>query len=270
MAVGITTWIHTSLLKGVPFRRRWRSGSGTGRAAQSALALGRKVDNHFKNYALSQKEIPQRTLAGKMATRAVNALRSAHCKLVDANIFLTVGHIKTHVDAIASRGQSTVVVELKTTSRTIEAFDEHYKHPCRNQDTVHGMENTEWLHHQLQLGWTTMAYRMTKQANNVSGIIVVVASDGARCYPLDESFARRSFWSRVTVAVPPATSSKTVEVSSKIPLWPGEPATRVVTKALGVNAGAVISKRILTLSCGSAVVASLDPPSRLSQRPFSA
>lgn len=270
MSTGITTWIHASLLKGVKLRRVWKSGSGRGRTAESALKLGRKVDQHFKEYAESRKAAPTKTIAGKMTRSALKALSDSGCSLQKANVFVKLGELKTHVDGIARRGRCTVVVELKTTSRNLEACVQNYKTACRNQPVVANMSNSEYLHHQLQLGWTTMAYRKTHSEEGVVGVVVIAAADGATVIPLDEQYAKKQFWRRLLAIapVPRGGSAKNLDVAipRTIPLWPGKLAESALTRMLGVKAETVVKKRVLMLSCGSACVASLLPPAKLTKK----
>lgn len=267
MAVGVTTWIHGALLRGVKFNRRWQTGSGRGRPAQAALKLGRKVDSHLKAFATEKKVPPKRTLAGKMCSEAVAALRDRHVTLHDANVFLTYGPLKTHVDGVGTRGAMTVIVELKTTSRTIEAFKNHYHFRCRTQPTVGTFDNTEYLHHMLQLGWTTMAWRQTKQRDLVVGMVVVAASDGAEVFPLDEKYAAPQFWRRMLAANPPPQAGPVhADIPACVPLWPGPVAANIAARALGSTPGKVVSGKVHVLSCGSAVVSSLKPPAQLTKK----
>ena len=271
MAVGVTTWIHGTLLKGVKFNRRWKPGSGRGRSAESALKLGRKVDAHLKAFAVSGTPPPSRTLAGKMCGAAVAELRARSVQLINANVFLKCGPLKTHVDGVGKRGAMTVIVELKTTSRTIDAFTEHYHHRCRTQPKVGPFANTEYTHHMLQLGWTTMAWRETKQRDLVTGMLVVAAADGAATFPLDETYASRQFWRRALAAAPPPTSAVsgvtlTAPIPAAVPLWPGPMAAATLASALGVTAKEVVDGRVQLLSCGGAAVASLKRPEQLTKK----
>ncbi|MGB0547730.1 MAG: hypothetical protein ACPGR8_01235 [Limisphaerales bacterium] len=263
----MTTWIHGALLGGVKFNRRWKPGSGRGRTAQAALTLGRKVDGHLKAYAINKKIPPKRTLAGSMCTAAIAALRDRHVTLFNANVFLSHGPLKTHVDGVGKRGALTVIVELKTTSRTIDAFKNHYHFRCRSQPTVGSFDNTEYLHHMLQLGWTTMAWRETKQRDLVVGMVVVAASDGAEVFPLDERYAAPQFWKRVLVATPPPSAGPVhAEIPTLIPLWPGPIAAETVAKAVGSTPGRTVSSKVHVLANGAAAVSSLKPPDRVTRK----
>jgi hypothetical protein len=177
--------------------------------------------------------------------------------MADANTFLKLGAIRTHLDGVGRRGNVVVVVELKSTTRPIGAAMDVYDAPCAKQPCVAGSHtNTERLHHQLQLGWGVMAYRKLVQSTGVTGVIVVAAADGARLMWLDETYASPAFWARALAAAPPR-NCRAAAAAPKMPKWPGDAATAALEAAAGVRTMGLINGRVMTLACGGAAVVSL-------------
>ena len=202
--------------------------------------------------------------SGKMCRYAIDKLRSVNVTMVDANRFLKLGKIRTHVDGIGQRGKMTVIVELKTTTRTLTAHNAIYDVPCIKQPVVMGLKNTEATHHQLQLGWTVRAYRDTVQSQNVVGLIILVATDGAKVVRLDEAFASKAFWDRSLSATPPVRPVKKVSYSS-LQLWPGQEGNKIVKQCCGSTATTLINRRIQMFNCGAGAVATTLPKEKWSR-----
>jgi hypothetical protein len=163
-----------------------------------------------------------------------------------------------------------VIVEIKSTTRGIDAAKEVYDIACSRQPVVMGLANTERLHHQLQLGWTTMAYRRTKGEHRVTGVVVLAAADGAELYWLDRRYSEPAFWNQALAAAPlPASGGGGTGPRPRrlpgggIPKWPGDAASAVLAAATGVRVAGIHNGRVAVLACGTAAVASGKPLSAL-------
>ena len=267
-SVGITRWISECFLGGVPFTRKW-AGVASAKTPKQALSHGRRVDAHIKALALNGTPPPTASAGGRAAANAAAEMRKLGITLNDANVFLTHGGVRTHVDAVgAMNGKATVIVELKSTTRPLAAAKAVYDTPCGKQPTAGGHPNTERTHHQLQLGWTVMAYRATVKRAGVVGIIITAAPDGATHTMLDEKFADPAFWRRTIAAspLPPRVAERGGgNAGASIGKWPGHAATAAVERATGANVRAIHEGRIALLRGGGGAVATAKPLSKISK-----
>jgi hypothetical protein len=261
--VGITSWLKSAFLGGIAFRRKWVPGQASStQGKKSGLSAGRVVDRLFKRWA-DKKSLPSsKSKCAKVCNHAVSALRSRKIRPVCSNAFVRYNGIKSHIDGLGATGATTVIIELKSTTKSIDAQQRAYHTPCQNQPTVGQYANTEYTHHMLQLGWTTLAYRIANPDRSVIGIVLIAAEDGARIVPLDESFARKSTWDKLIASKFQASGISNAIKS--LPYFPDD-AVAVVEAAAGVKkCGMTGNKRILALSCGGAAVASLKLSGKLS------
>lgn len=252
-AVGVTTWIHKAFLGSVPFSRRWDPDAAGGRGKASGLSAGRVTDQLFKRWATGGGPPAGRGKAGAACRHAVAALTARGIRPRGANVFLRRGGIRTHVDGLGALGATTVVIELKSTTKPLASQRRLYHTPCQRQPTVGAYANTEYTHHMLQLGWTTMAYRAAHPGTRVTGIVVVAAADGARIVPLDEAFARPDKWAEL-VAAKPLVSADAAALR-RMPKFPDAAVPAVVAAAASLSTGTTANGRVLTLACGGAAVA---------------
>ena len=136
------------------------------------------------------------------------------------------------------------------------------------------MANCEYLHHQLQLGWTTWAYRKTSTlpAANITGVIVVAASDGGKLVRLDPQYASDAFWSRILASCRKSTKAQPMmlsDVPTSLPLWPEAEGKRIIQQALGVTVIEIVGNgRVARTSCGGVAVACTKPHSDIKNRDF--
>jgi hypothetical protein len=256
MPVGITTWIKQSFLGGVPFARPWTRGTAGGNGKRSGISAGRVVDGLFKGWA-SGKGLPKQkgkpSTAAVIARHAVSKLAARKIKPVAANVFVKLGSIRAHIDGVGKLGNTTVLIELKSTTKSLAGHNMGYKTPCNNQPRVGTHANTEYTHHMLQIGWITMAYRALHPGEQVVGLVVVAASDGAKVVMLDEAFAQPRMWqalieSKTAMAGLPAAIKK-------LPRFPSAGVAAAERAAGSLSGGVISAGRILTLGCGGAVVA---------------
>ena len=259
MAVGITTWIKKGFLGSVPFSRRWDADAAGGGGKASGLSAGRVTDQLFKRWATGGPPPSGRGKAGDACRHAVAALTARGIRPTGANVFLRRGGIKTHVDGLGAVGSTTVVIELKSTTKPLKSQQRLYHTPCRRQPTVGAYANTEYTHHMLQLGWTTMAYRAAHPGTRVTGIVVVAAADGARIVPLDEAFARPDRWAELVETKPVVTAE--AAALRRIAKFPDAAVAAVVTAAASAPLGTTAGGRVLSLACGGAAVATAKPKS---------
>jgi hypothetical protein len=259
MAVGVTTWIKKGFLGSVPFSRRWDADAAGGGGKASGLSAGRVTDQLFKRWATGGPPPSGRGKAGDACRHAVAALTARGIRPTGANVFLRRGGIKTHVDGLGAVGSTTVVIELKSTTKPLKSQQRLYHTPCRRQPTVGAYANTEYTHHMLQLGWTTMAYRAAHPGTRVTGIVVVAAADGARIVPLDEAFARPDRWAELVETKPVVTAE--AAALRRIAKFPDAAVAAVVTAAASAPLGTTAGGRVLSLACGGAAVATAKPKS---------
>jgi hypothetical protein len=252
-AVGITTWIRKGFLGSVPFSRRWDPDAAGGGGKASGLSAGRVTDQQFKRWATGGAPPSGRGKASAACRHAVAALGARGIRPRGANAFLRHGGIKTHVDGLGAVGSTTVVIELKSTTKPLATQTRLYHTPCRRQPTVGAYANTEYTHHMLQLGWTTMAYRAAHPGARVTGIVVVAAADGARIVPLDEAFARPAKWAELTAAKPIVTGD--AAALKRVAKFPDAAVAAVVAAAASPAVGKTAGGRVLLLACGGAAVA---------------
>ena len=178
--VGVTTWIKSTVLKGIPFTRTGCTGMGN--PTRGAL-LGRKVDKGFKTLCKTgamPRGCPHWTL--KRLAAIEKTLKQAGVTLVDANTFVKFNRLKTHIDGVGKmKNGSLVVIELKCTQATLANHRKAYDVACSLQPQVllgkDVLPNTERIHHQIQVRFGMVALK-----NAVHGLVVVSASDGAVAY----------------------------------------------------------------------------------------
>ena len=257
-------------MKNVPFHRTYKRGSSKGRTAEGALKLGRRVDGLFKRFCEKGQEPTGSGIAVTMCNFGIQKLQETGYRMIDANIFLKLGALKTHADGLGKRGQITTVVELKTTSRSLKDYMDHYNTPCKNQPLINNLANTESTHHQLQLGFTVNAYRANKKRDNVTGVLLIIACDGATLVPIDETYTKPAFWSRLLALCPITDHDKPRNDPTAIPtgiaLWPGKVATATLTRLTGSSEKQLVNKRVLMLTCGAAAVATVKPSAKITLR----
>jgi hypothetical protein len=214
------------------------------------------VDQHFKNWA-NGKGLPtskgRSSTAAKIARNAVTKLASRNIKPAAANVFVKWGNIRAHIDGVGKLGSTTVLIELKSTTKTMAGHNAGYNTACRTQPRVGTHANTEYTHHMLQIGWITMAYRLTHPTEKVMGVVVVAAADGAKVVALDETFARPNWW-RALIASKPSMAGVPAAIK-RLPTFPTAAITVAERAAGSLSTGIASGKRVMTLGCGGAVVA---------------
>lgn len=222
MSTGITTWIKDSLLKGIPFNRRGCKGMGS---PQSGLLKGRKIDSAFKSLCQTGKVAPgTKTWVVRRIEAIQKSLRKANVKVCNANVFVKMGGLKTHLDGVGIHTPTgeKVVLELKSTQASLANHRAAYDIACSAQPTValgrQQTSNTERLHHAIQLAFGVYGLKTTR------GYVIISASDGAALYAVNRGIPLHLFTSvsvGANVAKTPgkaeAPGKKTISVSK----WPG-------------------------------------------------
>lgn len=180
-SVGVTTWIKTTVCRGVPFTRVGCPGMGNPTAGAS---LGRKIDAGFKTLCTTgtmPRNCPHWVL--KRLTSIQSTLKKVGVSLVDANKFVKLGMLKTHIDGIGKLEDGTLVVlELKCTQASLKNHKNAYDVPCsvlpKIQVGSQTTPNTERMHHQIQVNFGMCALSSSCR----HGFVIVSASDGAVAY----------------------------------------------------------------------------------------
>lgn len=226
MGVGITTWIKESLLKNIGFNRRGCRGMGK---PSEGITRGRKIDQAFKGLCTTGKAPPgTKGWVIRRIKSIEQSLAKAKVRLHSANVFVSIGNLKTHLDGVGTHIPTgeTVVLELKSTQATLNNHRAAYDVACSTQPTVMvnkvAMANTERLHHALQLAFGVHALPTASR-----GFVIISASDGAALYPLNRGIDRAVF-TAVADHPRPANSLKVVTPCGKRRLprvrpvrWPG-------------------------------------------------
>ena len=222
-AVGVTTWIKSTVLRGVAFTRVGCAGMGN--PARGA-SLGRKVDAGFKTLCQTgsvPRGCPHWVL--KRLTAIEQTLAKAGVTLSDANKFVKLGALKTHIDGIGRTADGLpVVVELKCTQASLKHHRQAYDVACSLQPLIrvgaHQAPNTERIHHQLQVNFGMHALGGCRH-----GYVVVSASDGAVAYSASTGIPAEVFAAAAPVRVAPAAprrvGAKKVATAKKGYRWPG-------------------------------------------------
>lgn len=222
--VGVTTWIKTTVCRGIPFTRVGCLGMGN---AAKGASLGRKVDAGFKTLCTTgsmPRDCAHWTI--KRLTAIQTTLRKVGVTLVDANKFVKLGALKTHIDGIGKMADgSVVVIELKCTQATLKNHRNAYDVPCsvlpQLQLGAQKAANTERMHHQLQLN-----FGMQALGGCHHGFVVVSASDGAVAYRATTGIPAEVYHQAQPVAVKAAGPSrrpggKAQKRAAKGFRWPG-------------------------------------------------
>ncbi len=206
-AVGITTWIKSTVLRGVAFTRVGCTGMGN---PTRGASLGRKVDAGFKTLCKTGS-VPRNCehWALKRLKAIETTLRKAGVTLVDANRFVKMGSLKTHIDGIGTMPDgSPVVIELKCTQASLSNHRAAYDVACSALPSVRigqsKAPNTERIHHQLQVNFGVHALG----GGCRHGFVVVSASDGAIAYRATAGIPASVYTTAVPVRVAAAAAAR--------------------------------------------------------------
>tara|TARA_B100000963_G_scaffold250854_1_gene219792 strand:+ start:3230 stop:4168 length:939 start_codon:yes stop_codon:yes gene_type:complete len=224
-AVGVTTWIKSTVCRGIPFTRVGCAGMGN---ATKGASLGRKVDAGFKTLCTTGS-MPRDSAHWliKRLTCIQSTLKKAGVDLVDANKFVKLGALKTHIDGIGRTADgSLVVLELKCTQASLQNHRNAYDVPCSVLPMIQlgpqKAANTERMHHQLQLNFGMRALG----GGCRHGFVVVSASDGAVIYRATTGIPAEVYTQAAPIALvrrPPrrAGGKKSQKRAKKGFRWPG-------------------------------------------------
>lgn len=241
-SVGVTTWIKTTVCRGVPFTRAGCVGMGKPAAGAT---LGRKVDAGFKTLCKTgsmPRDCSHWVL--KRLTAIRETLQKVGVSLVDANRFVKLGSLKTHIDGIGKLHDGTpVVLELKCTQASIKNHRNAYDVPCSVLPTIQiggqTAPNTERMHHQLQVTFGMCAF----DAKCRHGFVVVSASDGAIVYRATTGIPMEVFLLAQPIMLSTPKRKPAAKNSTRKPIkgyrWPG--ATVALRGTAWVDAAKVTS-----------------------------
>lgn len=234
MAVGITTYIKARLCHNTEFTRPMRKGC---KSSRTGLTLGRAVDRAF-----SARVRGTRSTAQQARVAAIfKALRAAKITVTGTQTPAAAHGISTLADGVGLFRGSGVAIELKCTTATLAAHRDLYHVACRACPTMkaggQSEPNTEYVRHQLQVGFAANALGWTR------GIVVVSCTDGVALYWLKPCYAATP-WFTLTGAIP-ATNKR---APCPAIVWPVAtaplPTLRVEGKvALLKNGGAAVAVR---------------------------
>lgn len=236
--VGITTYIKARLAHGTEFTRPVRHGSGL-KSSRAGLALGRAVDRAF-----SSRVRGQRTTVQQARVAAIfKALRAAKVTVTGTQTPATAHGIHTLADGVGLQAGKGIAIELKCTTASLATHRELYHVACRACPTLNaggpGEPNTEFVRHQLQVGFAANALGWDR------GVVVVSCADGVALYWLKPCYAATR-WFTLCGPIVPAKKVRCPAI-----MWP--------VKTAPVTAARVDGKVAELVTGGSAVAVRVRP-----------
>jgi len=230
--VGITSYIHNSLMQGRRFSPPGHPGGLRRKLSGKSMSIGRHADRAFQKIITGGKTDGLLSTAVARARNMVTILASINvhvcCVQVPVN-YDTLG-IHTRLDALGvnHRGE-IVVIELKTSQKTTRVHRGTRDSVCRNQPVLlNGMANTEHNHHMLQTGFGMIALRASYPAfegRNIRGVVVTACSDNVYSISVPLMFASPSLFKAPHLAKqhrPKQIRGKADLISRYLVRWSGE------------------------------------------------
>jgi hypothetical protein len=227
--VGITSYIHNSLMQGRQFSPPGHPGGIKRAHCSKSMSIGRHTDRAF------QKIVTGKVTDGLMST-AVTRARNMATMLASINVRVCCVQVPVSYDALGihtrldalgvnSRGE-LVVIELKTSQKTARVHRATRDAVCRNQQVmVNGVANSEHNHHMLQTGFGMLALRQSYPAfvdYNIRGVVITACSDNVYSIDVPLLFAAMSLFKAphlVKRQRPRCTRSKPDLVSRHLVRW---------------------------------------------------
>ena len=169
---------------------------GVLKSKTTGLRIGRLVDRAFTETVKSgiqPQSSEQRRVAGVFKT------------LKYAGITVTASQVKavapkrdvyTHVDGVGrDRNGEAIAIELKCTTASIKDHKTIYHSACKNMPTITCGKtvhpNSEYVRHQLQVGFATFA-----AAEYTNGVVVVSCHDGTVLYRLEPAYKHAAWFTK--------------------------------------------------------------------------
>ena len=242
--MGVTTYIKTVLCHNTEFTRRVR-GRGKIMSSAHGLRLGREVDRAFTARVRGKPVGVQQ----KRVAAVFKALRAAGITVTASQSAATAHGVRTLVDAVGTIKGSPIALELKCTTASASTHKALYHTPCSACPVILSGKstepNTEYVRHQLQVGFAACALGIGK------GVVVVSCTDSVLLYHLNPSFKEHHWFSHSSSgAVTPKSACKKEQCPAIV--WP---AATAVTPSPIVR----ICGRLAVLACGTAVAVRVQP-----------
>lgn len=208
-SVGITTYIHNSLMKGSRFSPPGQRGCTSRKQRGKSMSIGRQADRAFQH-------IFQRSRTDNLMGVAVARARMMHTMLSSVGIRVCsvqvpVTHeplgIHTRLDALGvNRFGEIVVIELKTSQKSISMHKSSRHSLCKNLSLLsNGVQNSEHHHHMLQTGFGMLALRKSYPdiaCKQIRGIVITACSDSAYSISVPLLFAACSLYESPHITKP--------------------------------------------------------------------
>ena len=213
MPVGITTYIKARLCHGTEFTRPVSQKRGGLKNSRAGLTLGRAVDRAFSARVRGSRfTVHQARIAA-----IFKALRAAKVTVTGTQTPAAAHGISTLADGVGLFAGKGVAIELKSTTASLATHRDLYHVACRACPTMHANgqsePNTEFVRHQLQVGFAANALGWTR------GIVVVSCTDGVALYWLKPCYAATRWF---TIAGAVTTTNKCVRCPAIV--WPASTA----------------------------------------------
>ena len=217
-AVGITAFISSVLRGGVGAYSRSVGNLPAQKqnySSANGLRTGRKLDSIFQQCAKTGSTAGQgkriRSVFKVLASLRIKIVATQTC-VVDKSVGDSKRGIKTNLDGLGITGNGTfVVIELKSTQRTLLEHKKTYKTPClRHPRMTNGLENSEFVSHQLQAGFGMRAFtNLHAPKHPVAGLVIVSCRDGKSAfYHVSPDFSRASHFRIVGKLMPQMNQAK--------------------------------------------------------------
>lgn len=192
---GITTVLKDHLRDGKKFvvPRTKRKGNRVGKiTAKKGRAIGNRVDHDFRNIIagkLRLRECDPRHNRLRLLFKALDK-RGIRCVRGQFQVSCPDLGIWTKLDAIGIKGNSVVVIELKTTQFTREEHVDRYDRTCINRRKLtNGEPNNERTAHALQTAFGMLALsRKLPSSISIVGLVIVCTNDSAHLYDVDTKY----------------------------------------------------------------------------------
>lgn len=214
---------------------------------KKGLKIGLATDKMFIRVVAKKQLIDPSNPKHKRCHNLFLGLRKRGVKAVRTQFRVSMPElgIRTDIDALGVRGNTVVVIELKTTQWTLEQHREMYDRTCLNKRKLsNGLLNTERNAHALQTGFGMLGLRRhLPKSTKIEGLVVVCAADGAQMYDVDPFYSDEKHF--VVPAIKPAVGSYVKSVNFQ-PMPSTDAAIRCLQKALKEKGFPFTMRNVLT------------------------
>jgi len=223
MVLGITTYISNVLSEGKPFAP---SINFTSRTKGNGLKNGQLTDIIVRKVFLGEEKLSVNNPRHAYAVRLFECLHDEGITLDDVQIRLSHDQlpIRAIVDGVGhDQHNNDVVLEFKTTLRSVEAHKAAYNICCENAPMLtNNVENSEHNRHNLQCAFATLCWSKRELACKKRGVIIVACSNGVVAYDVPEYLIHERVFSGRVVSKPVSRRVKHAFLT-----WPGRNATEL-------------------------------------------